>query len=331
LPRYAEIGNSDYDPLSGHVVEQKQKNMTSVNLQSGLGRGMVSLALMGVVALTGCNNSESASTSDAAETANPSQLVVALLPDEDAATIIQDNEGLASYLETSLDKEIELVVTTDYSSMIEAVSNGRLDLAYFGPLSYVLAKTKSDIEPFAARVTDGSTTYTSVIIGNAEAGIDQLADIEGATVAFGDPASTSSRLFPELTLAEAGLQAGENYEAVFLGAHDAVALAVQNGNAQAGGLSRPIFDSLVQAGTIDPAQVNVIAESEPIPQYPWTMRSDLDPDLKQQIRTTFLNIEDDSVLTPFKADGFAAMQDSDYDGIRKAGETLGLDLGEFVQ
>jgi len=296
----------------------------------GLRQGITGFLVMGIVTLAGCSSPDSVSE-DSAENANPSKLVVALLPDEDAASIIQDNQGLKSYLEETLDKEIELVVTTDYSSMIEAASNGRLDLAYFGPLSYVLAKTKSDIEPFAARLKDGSTTYTSIIIGNTEAGIDEFSDIEDVTVAFGDPASTSSRLFPELTLAEAGLKSGDNYEAVFLGAHDAVALAVQNGNAQVGGLSSVIFNSLVTEGMIDSSQVTVIAESEPIPQYPWTMRSDLDAELKEEIREAFLNITDESVLGPFKADGFAAMTDADYDGIRKAGETLGLDLGEFVQ
>ncbi|MDJ0706733.1 MAG: phosphate/phosphite/phosphonate ABC transporter substrate-binding protein [Leptolyngbyaceae cyanobacterium MO_188.B28] len=299
-------------------------------MTNGLRVGMGSLLLAGVVILAGCSGIDSTAKKNA-EKANPSKLVVALLPDEDAASIIQDNQGLSAYLEDALDREIELVVTTDYSSMIEAASNGRLDLAYFGPLSYVLAKTKSDIEPFAARLKNGTTTYTSLIIGNVEAGVSEFSDIEGMTVAFGDPASTSSRLFPELTLAEAGLKAGENYEAVFLGAHDAVALAVQNGNAQAGGLSRPIFDSLVAEGIIDPSKVAVIAESDPIPQYPWTLRADLDPALKDQISSTFLNLDEASVLEPFKADGFAAMTDKDYDGIRKAGQILGLDLGEFVQ
>lgn len=284
---------------------------------------------LGAIALAGCTTIPEAA--DGASDSNPDTLVVALLPDEDAASIIQDNQGLVEYLETTLERDIELVVTTDYSSMIEAASNGRIDLAYFGPLSYVLAKTKSDLEPFAARLKGGSATYTSIIIGNAEAGIDEFADIEGTTVAFGDPASTSSRLFPELTLADADLKAGENYEAVFLGAHDAVALAVQNGNAQAGGLSRPIFESLVEQDMIDSTQVAIIAESDPIPQYPWTMRSDLAPELKADIQAAFLNLTDETVLKPFKADGFAAMEDSDYDGIRKAGTVLGLDLGEFVQ
>ena len=32
--------------------------------------------------------------------------------------------------------------------MIEAMRFGRLGVGYFGPLSYTLAKSKADIEPF---------------------------------------------------------------------------------------------------------------------------------------------------------------------------------------
>ena len=103
---------------------------------------------------------------------NPDTLKIALLPDENAATVIQDNKPLAEYLERSLGKDIELIVTTDYSSMIEAMRFGRIDVAYFGPASYTIAKDKMqggelDIEPFAARLKGGSTTYQSVLIANA--------------------------------------------------------------------------------------------------------------------------------------------------------------------
>jgi phosphonate transport system substrate-binding protein len=96
---------------------------------------------------------------------NPAKLRVALLPDENAATIIQNAQPLKNYLQSNLHKDIELVVTTDYSSMIEAMRFGRIEIAYFGPLSYVLAKSKApNIEPFAVGVTSGSPTYRSVII-----------------------------------------------------------------------------------------------------------------------------------------------------------------------
>ena len=90
-----------------------------------------------VLAALGCGSAVHAE-------ANPETLRVALLPDENAATVIKNNRPLEEYLEETLDRDIELIVTTDYSSMIEAMTRGRLDLAYFGPLSYVLAQEQAD-------------------------------------------------------------------------------------------------------------------------------------------------------------------------------------------
>ncbi|WP_416336901.1 phosphate/phosphite/phosphonate ABC transporter substrate-binding protein [Crocosphaera sp. UHCC 0190] len=301
-------------------------------LSPKLNKQLTSVILLGLLTLVGCSGSKEQvsnvdSESTKAETkANPQKLIIALLPDEAAATVIQNNKGLETYLENKLNKDVELFVSTDYSSMIEAASKGRLDLAYFGPLSYVLAKTKSNMEAFAALSKDGKTTYKAVVIGNAEQGIDSYEKIKGKTMAYGDQASTSSHLIPKSMLTEKGLKPGENYEEVFVGAHDAVAVAVQNGKAQAGGLSEPIFTTLIEQGTIDKNKVIVIGESQPYSQYPWTMRADLDPELKTKIKQAFLELNDENVLKPFKAEGFKSVEDKDYDGIRKLGKVLDLDF-----
>ncbi|MDO8304999.1 phosphate/phosphite/phosphonate ABC transporter substrate-binding protein [Herminiimonas sp.] len=268
-------------------------------------------------------------TAISAPNPDPETLKVALLPDENASTVIKNNKPLELYLEKQLGKKVELIVTTDYSSMIEAMRHGRIDLAYFGPLSYVLARQKSEIEPFAAIKQKGSTTYQALLIVNTAAGINSIADIANKDVAYGDKASTSSHLIPKAMLAEGGLLAGTQYREHFVGAHDAVALAVQNGHAQAGGLSKPIFEALVQRGMIDPNKVKVLAESKPFPQYPWTMRSNLKPELKAKIRTAFLELKDPEVLKPFKAEGFGPASDKDYDVVRNLGSLLKLDLSKF--
>lgn len=260
---------------------------------------------------------------------DPATLKVALLPDENASTVIKNNQPLKHYLEQTLGKEIELIVTTDYSSMIEAMRHGRLDLAYFGPLSYVLAKQKSDIEPFAALKKHGSTTYQSVVIANASSGVKSIEDIRGKDVAYGDKASTSSHLIPKSVLAAKGLLAGADYREHFVGSHDAVAVAVQNGHAQAGGLSRPIFESLVERKLISLDKVRVLTYSKPFPQYPWTMRSNLKPELKERIRNAFYDLKDPKVLKPFKADAFAAISDDRYDVVRELGPLLKIDLAKF--
>ncbi|MCL2927827.1 MAG: phosphate/phosphite/phosphonate ABC transporter substrate-binding protein [Trichodesmium sp. MAG_R01] len=291
-----------------------------------LKKNLFTVLFLACLSLVSCSNSN---TQKSENKANPQKLVVALLPDESAATVIQNNKGLETYLENKLNKDIELFVSTDYSSMIEVASKGRLDLAYFGPLSYVLAKTKSNIEPFAALEKDGKNTYQALVIGNAEAGINSYQKIEGKIMAYGDQASTSSHLIPKSMLKQKQLKAGENYEEVFVGAHDAVAIAVANGKAQAGGLSKPIFTALIENGTIDKNKVIIIAESKPFPQYPWTMRSDLDSELKTQIQQAFLELEDEAILKPFKADAFTSVTDQDYDVVRNLGEVLELNFEQL--
>lgn len=258
---------------------------------------------------------------------NPDTLKVALLPDENASELIKRNQPLKDYLEKQLGKKIQLIVTTDYSSMIEAMRFGRIDLAYFGPLSYVLAKGKADIEPFAAMVSDGKPTYRSVVIANANANVSSLGDIKGGKkVAFGDRASTSSHLIPKTLMAEAGVIHDRDYQQHFVGSHDSVAVNVANGNADVGGLSEVIWKALLERKLVDASKVKVIAYSKEYPQYPWTMRSDLKPELKDKIRATFVNLKDPAVLKNFKADGFAPITDKDYDVIRDMGKLLGLDF-----
>ncbi len=280
-----------------------------------------SVLAMGVLAATG---------SASAQGADPAKLRVALLPDENASSIIQNAQPLKKYLEETLKKEVELIVTTDYSSMIEAMRFNRIEVAYFGPLSYVLAKSKAPgIEPFAVGVSKGSPTYKGVIIALADGPVKSIADIKGKTMGFGDNASTSSHLIPRAYLARAGLIGETDYKLAHLGTHDAVARSVQAGQVQAGGLSQEIFNVLVSKGTIDGTKVKVLAESDPIPNYPMVMQGSLAPALKDAIRKAFIELKDAAILKTFRAEGFVATDDKAYDILRETAKVLNLDLTKF--
>jgi phosphonate transport system substrate-binding protein len=265
-----------------------------------------------------------------AQNRDPGKLRVALLPDENAATLIQNAQPLKTYLENTLKKDIEIVVTTDYSSMIEAMRFGRIEVAYFGPFSYVLAKSKApDIEPFAVGVERGSPTYNSVVVAHVGGPVAALADIRGKDFGFGDQASTSSHLIPRALLLKNGLDAGKDYRPVHLGTHDAVARAVQNGQVPAGALSKAIFEVLVERNTVDGGKVKVIATSAPIPNYPMVMQGNLAPQLKDRIRAAFLELKDGEVLKSFRVQGFASTDDKAYDVLRDTAKILDLDLSKL--
>jgi phosphonate transport system substrate-binding protein len=284
---------------------------------------LAALCALGAVAL-------SLPFSACAQGKDPAKLRVALLPDENAATLIQNAQPLKAYLESTLKKEIELIVTTDYSSMIEAMRFGRIEVAYFGPFSYVLAKSKAtEIEPFAVGVEKGSPTYNSILIATAGGPVKTIADIRGKPFGFGDQASTSSHLAPRAHLLKKGLEGEKDYKVVHLGTHDAVARAVQAGQVPAGALSEAIFRSLVERKIIDPAKVVQLDLTAAIPNYPITMQGNLAPQLKQSIRNAFLNMKDKEVLKSFRVEAFAATDDKAYDVLRDTATVLKLDLAKM--
>jgi phosphonate transport system substrate-binding protein len=262
---------------------------------------------------------------------DPQKLRVALLPDENASTLIQNAQPLKAYLEKTLNKEIELIVTTDYSSMIEAMRFGRIEVAYFGPFSYVLAKSRApEIEPFAVGVERGAPFYNSILIATAGGPVKTLADIRGKPFGFGDQASTSSHLAPRAhLLKKVGLDGEKDYKPVHLGTHDAVARAVQAGQVPAGALSKPIYDNLVMRNTIDPTKLVQLDLSDPIPNYPIVMQGNLAPALKASIRNAFLNMKDKEVLKSFRVESFAPTDDKAYDVLRDTAKVLKLDLAKM--
>ena len=254
---------------------------------------------------------------ETASSARPKKLVIGLLPGESAPTVMRLNEPLRAYLEKRLGMPVEMKVGADYAATSEALRFGRLDIAYLGPVTYILQSRRVKLEPFARPShANVGPTFKAVIIVPKDSPAKSLADLKGKEIAFGDPASTSGTWVPRYQLVEAGLVANRDYTLRVLGAHDAVAFAVANKRVAAGGLSMPIYNRLLKEGKIDPNAVRILAESPDIPEYMWTFRQGLDPAFKEEIRKAFINVTDPDALGAFRAEAFISTVDSDVDRVR---------------
>ncbi len=254
---------------------------------------------------------------DPSPAARPDKLVIGLLPGESAPTVMRLNEPLRAYLEKRLELPVEMVVGANYAATGEALRFGRLDIAYLGPVTYILQSRRAKLEPFArpSHAIVGPT-FQAVIIVPADSPAKSLEDLKGGEIAFGDPASTSGTWVPRYQLLDVGLVSGRDYQLRVLGAHDAVAQAVANHKVAAGGLSLPIYNRLLKEGQIDPKATRVLAESPAIPEYMWTFREGLDPAFKEEIRQAFIQVDDPAALGVFRAERFIPSVDSDVDRVR---------------
>ena len=81
----------------------------------------------------------------------------------------------------------------DYVSIVEAMRAKKVDVAWLGSFSYVLAVQEAGAEAFVAgvRKSTGKASYTSLIFVRADARYQSVMDLKGKSFAFVDPASTS--------------------------------------------------------------------------------------------------------------------------------------------
>ncbi|WNJ88502.1 phosphonate ABC transporter substrate-binding protein [Bosea sp. 685] len=254
---------------------------------------------------------------------------VGLIPSEDSRAMLESSRQLLDALEKNLGIKVQGFVASDYNGVIEAMRSGHVEVAYLGPFSYVLGTTVAAIEAFATAETakSGRTFYHSQIITRKDSGIKEVKDLKGRSFAFVDPSSTSGHLFPKAGLMKLGFDPEKDFGRVlFTGSHDANALAVTNKRVDAATIADRILDAAVQKKLVDAADIHVVWRSDPIPESPTCWRKNLPDDLKQQIKTAFLNIRDITWADQGKLNRFVETNDQAYDIIRDTAKVLKLDL-----
>ena len=255
----------------------------------------------------GGGSQESAAQAGGGEAEIPDPLVMGIIPSEDNAEQVRQFQPVADYMSEELGVEVELYTATDYSGIIEAMRSENTDLAWYGPLSYVLASEVANAEAIAVQITEeGQTdpTYNSLMVTQADSDIQNIEDLEGKTFSFVDPASTSGNLFPRKGFEDAGLDPEQDLaDSTFAGGHDASVLAVKNGTVDAGAVANTIYENMLSEGVVGENELRVIHESEAIPESPVAVRGGLPEETKSQIKEVFVGMSADDLGVEFSGVG----------------------------
>ena len=285
----------------------------------------VAITLLLFITISNFKNTKDKGTDDI------SLIRMGLIPADDADEMLRNYEPIKEYLSEYLGIPVEIQVTSDYTAAIEAMRSKHIDMAWFGPFSYIIASNIAGAEAIVNGVgATGSATYKSVIVTNVNSGIKKLEDLKGRNFAFVDPASTSGNLIPRKMLIENGINPDNDFNtSFFAGTHNAVEYAISNGKVDAGADSDNSYNRMVESGEIDPKVNIIIFESEPIPGSPIAVRGDLPQELKEKIQKALIDMDQQTI---HKVDGWGGItnykkvSDSDYDVIRDTAKILGMDV-----
>ncbi|WP_165350525.1 phosphate/phosphite/phosphonate ABC transporter substrate-binding protein [Xylanimonas protaetiae] len=237
------------------------------------------LAVLGIAALAltlaACSADATASggASAAPSAAWPSEITLALIPNEQVNDLVTSAEPLTDYLSEQLGVTVKGVVTKDYQAAVEAVCSGQAQIAIADAGSLAAAQDECGAYPVLQDVRNGASSYASefftsvdnagkyctdtpvkatyaasgaeylycngVADGATNTGVgpvalDALKKITpGTKVAFGNTTSPAGYQLPVLDLEAAGVKVDDLTQVPVTG-NDNLIMAVYNGDAEVG-------------------------------------------------------------------------------------------------
>ena len=226
------------------------------------------------------------------------ELVLAVIPEENATGTTDRWGPFVAYLSRELGVKVTLRVANDYAAVIEGQRSGNIHIAYYGPASYARAYTIGvKTEPFAMDVNkDGSRGYHSVFYVKKDSPYQKIEDLKGKNLGLVDANSTSGNNVPRFALNEMKIDP-ETYfnKVVYTGSHENAILALQQGTVDVAANwwndeNESLLMRMDRKGMAKYSDFRIIYKSPMIVNSTMAYLSDLPADLKARIADAVLNV-----------------------------------------
>jgi phosphonate transport system substrate-binding protein len=250
----------------------------------------------------------------------PTEVRFGLVPSEGGADIVDRMKPLIDHLTKELGVPVRGFSASEYQGVITAMQNKQVDLAYFGPKSYVVANRIAGAEAIAKELSEtGSQGYHAILVVHKDSGWKTLADVKGKRLAFVSPVSTSGYLVPSVALSDELGTPVETYfsEIAFTNSHGSSVQRVINKDIDVAATNDMDLKAMVLAGQASMEPLVEIWRSDLIPGSPMAVRRDLPEGFKKAAQRAFVSFSKNAEeLAKMGRVGFVEASDSEYDLIR---------------
>jgi len=229
-------------------------------------------------------------------------------------------------LAKKLNREYDLVATTDWAGISVALANEQVDLAWMGPWGYVLANNDSGVTAIATAKYDGKPIYHAIVVCKPGSGIKAWPqDGKGRRVSFADVGSTSGWLIPTAWFRTKGINPKEYFQYSDGATHAANEIAVASGQADCATDFDRNRNAMIESGKLETAATEIVWQSDPLPNDAIAVRHGFDPALTKRIEelVTALSEADAKSLLPNHYTGFVPATHASYKMIEDAGILVG--------
>ncbi|OGU32407.1 MAG: hypothetical protein A2057_13685 [Ignavibacteria bacterium GWA2_35_9] len=255
------------------------------------------------------------------------QVKVGILPRLAPTELTKMFTPLAEHLGKMIGQPIELVIPKDFDTFNQMMKDGKFDYAYANPNIYSDARASlgASVEPLAIAVEGaGGKTFTGCFLVKKGSPIKKVADFKNKKLIFVDENSAGGYLSQIYTMMQTGLSKKDVTILPFAKKHTNVALAVQNGSADIGGIRTADFEKIKSQVNIP--DVQILSESAGMPNWPFFSLPNSKKDITEKIKRAILSIkpnspEAKSILNEAKLSGFLPASDADFNIMRKIAQS----------
>ena len=229
-------------------------------------------------------------------------------------------------LAEKLNREYDLVATTDWAGISVALANEQVDLAWMGPWGYVLANNDSDVTAIATAKYDGKPIYHAIVVCKPGSGIKAWPqDGKSRRVSFADVGSTSGWLIPTAWFRTKGIDPKEYFQYSDGATHAANEIAVASGQVDCATDFDRNRNAMIESGRLDKTATEIVWQSDPLPNDAIAVRRGFDPALAQRIQQLVVGISEGEAksLLPNHYTGFVVATHASYKMIEDAGTLVG--------
>jgi phosphonate transport system substrate-binding protein len=205
---------------------------------------------------------------------------------------------------------LEFRTAPDIPTFEQRLAEGAYDIAYMNPYHYTVFSQTPGYRAFAKQ---RDKRIRGILVTRQDAGIDDIAALDGSRLAFPAPAAFAASLLPRAALKEAGIDFEPNY----VRSHDSVYRAVAQGLYPAGGGIERTF------ANTDPEvrkQLRVLWRTQGFTSHPFAAHPRVDPAVVDRVRDAMIGMSDDptgqALLATIGFGGIESAQDADWNDVR---------------
>ena len=251
-------------------------------------KALIYLLFLSIIGLSSCQKRNSQKID---------KLVIGFTAGDDPKEMMTNRTLIANYIkkETGVSK-VECFMSTDYAAVIESMRAKKVDIAYLGEMSYILAADRAKAEAIIMTGDPkGRRLTSSVIITGLKSGLKNMDDVKRRakelSLVFADPASTSGHLYPRHYLVSVGLDPEKSFKSVsFTNNHPSSIYTAVSGKTDLACTFRLALERLIRKNKLKREDFVILWESESYVSTPISVRGDLPQAMKDKIKKAYLEL-----------------------------------------